>query len=98
MSGFLLQRLMQALLLLLIVSMIGFAILHLAPGGPLSQFALRKRWTDLAMVQGPNPEDAAFAEAAEEGWTIVLSHEPRRPVGKLLADFRQDLEQGRLLT
>ncbi len=39
MSGFLLQRLMQALLLLLIVSMIGFAILHLAPGGPLSQFA-----------------------------------------------------------
>ena len=39
MSSFLLQRLMQALLLLLIVSMIGFAILHLAPGGPLSQFA-----------------------------------------------------------
>jgi len=30
---------MQALLLLVIVSMIGFAILHLAPGGPLSQFA-----------------------------------------------------------
>jgi peptide/nickel transport system permease protein len=27
------------LLLLFIVSMIGFAILHLAPGGPLSQFA-----------------------------------------------------------
>ena len=24
-----------------------------------------------------------FAEAAEEGWTIVLSHEPRRPVGRL---------------
>src|SRR6187402_2231379 len=39
MSTFLLQRLMQALLLLVIVSMIGFAILHLAPGGPLSQFA-----------------------------------------------------------
>jgi len=39
MSTFLLQRLMQALLLLFIVSMIGFAILHLAPGGPLSQFA-----------------------------------------------------------
>lgn len=39
MSSFLLQRLMQALLLLLIVSMIGFAILHLAPGGPMSQFA-----------------------------------------------------------
>jgi glyoxylase-like metal-dependent hydrolase (beta-lactamase superfamily II) len=27
---------------------------------------------------------ALFAEAAEEGWTIVLSHEPRRPVGKLV--------------
>ncbi len=39
MSSFLLQRLMQAMLLLLIVSMIGFAILHLAPGGPMSQFA-----------------------------------------------------------
>jgi peptide/nickel transport system permease protein len=39
MSSFLLQRLMQALLLLFIVSMIGFAILHLAPGGPMSQFA-----------------------------------------------------------
>ena len=39
MIGFLLRRLGQALLLLLIVSVIGFAILHLAPGGPLSQFA-----------------------------------------------------------
>ena len=28
---------------------------------------------------------ALFAEAAEEGWTIVLSHEPRRPVGRLVA-------------
>jgi len=37
--GFLIRRLGQSLLLLLIVSMIGFAILHLAPGGPLSQFA-----------------------------------------------------------
>jgi glyoxylase-like metal-dependent hydrolase (beta-lactamase superfamily II) len=27
-----------------------------------------------------------FAEAAEEGWLIVLSHEPRRPVGRLVAD------------
>ena len=39
MSAFLVRRLMQALLLLVIVSMIGFAILHLAPGGPMSQFA-----------------------------------------------------------
>src|SRR2546430_4865076 len=34
------NRLMQALLLLVIVSALGFAILHLAPGGPLSQFAV----------------------------------------------------------
>jgi hypothetical protein len=27
-----------------------------------------------------------FAEAAEEGWTIVLSHEPRHPVGQLSAE------------
>jgi peptide/nickel transport system permease protein len=39
MSAFLVRRLAQSLLLLLIVSMIGFAILHLAPGGPMSQFA-----------------------------------------------------------
>jgi glyoxylase-like metal-dependent hydrolase (beta-lactamase superfamily II) len=30
-----------------------------------------------------------FAQAAEEGWTIVLSHEPRRPVGRLVADGRR---------
>lgn len=39
MSRFLLRRVGQALILLLLVSVIGFAILHLAPGGPLSQFA-----------------------------------------------------------
>ena len=26
-----------------------------------------------------------FRQAAEEGWTVVLSHEPRAPVGRLLA-------------
>lgn len=39
MSGFVARRLGQSLLLLLLVSVLGFAILHLAPGGPLSQFA-----------------------------------------------------------
>lgn len=29
---------------------------------------------------------ALFAEAVEESWTIVLSHEPRQPVGRLVAD------------
>jgi glyoxylase-like metal-dependent hydrolase (beta-lactamase superfamily II) len=27
-----------------------------------------------------------FRQAAEEGWTIVLSHEAKRPVGRLVAD------------
>ncbi len=27
-----------------------------------------------------------FAQAADEGWTIVLSHEPRTPVGRLVRD------------
>ncbi|MBR0669644.1 ABC transporter permease [Neoroseomonas soli] len=39
MISYLVRRLGQAVLLLLIVSMVGFAILYLAPGGPLSQFA-----------------------------------------------------------
>lgn len=34
-----------------------------------------------------------FRQAAEEGWTVVLSHEPRRPIGRITADgsrFRFD--------
>ena len=27
-----------------------------------------------------------FAQAADEGWTIVLSHEPRHPIGRLDRD------------
>ncbi|CAN5718049.1 MBL fold metallo-hydrolase [soil metagenome] len=27
-----------------------------------------------------------FRQAAEEDWTVVLSHEPRRPVGRIVAD------------
>lgn len=38
MGRYLLRRLLQSLLLLVLVSMIAFAILHLAPGGPLAQF------------------------------------------------------------
>lgn len=39
MLPFLARRAIHSAVLLLIVSVIGFAILHLAPGGPLSQFA-----------------------------------------------------------
>ncbi|MFC0407266.1 ABC transporter permease [Roseomonas elaeocarpi] len=38
MQRYLALRLLQSLILLLLVSVIGFTILHLAPGGPMSQF------------------------------------------------------------
>lgn len=40
MSRFLVRRLGHSIVLLVLVSMVGFAVLNLAPGGPLSQFAL----------------------------------------------------------
>ena len=40
MIRFVLNRLGQSLVLLVLVSMVGFAVLTLAPGGPLSRFAL----------------------------------------------------------
>ncbi len=40
MLNYLLGRIGQNLVLLVLVSIIGFAVLHLAPGGPLAQFAL----------------------------------------------------------
>lgn len=40
MARFLIYRLGQSLVLLWLVSIVGFVVLHLAPGGPLSQFAL----------------------------------------------------------
>jgi hypothetical protein len=36
-----------------------------------------------------------FAQAADEGWTVVLSHEPFRPIGRLVRDrdrFRYEAE------
>jgi len=39
-SLYLLRRLGQSLILLVLVSLIGFALIHLAPGGPLAQFTL----------------------------------------------------------
>ena len=40
MASVLVSRVAQSLVLLVLVSMIGFGVLHLAPGGPLAQFAL----------------------------------------------------------
>ena len=52
MASYILRRFGQSLILLFLVSVIGFAILHLAPGGPLAQFALTPGMTaaDLARI------------------------------------------------
>lgn len=39
MLGYIIRRLAQSVILLCIVSLVGFTLLHLVPGGPLSQFA-----------------------------------------------------------
>ncbi len=51
MSAYLLRRLGQSLTLLLLVSVIGFGLLHLAPGGPLAQFALTPGMTQADMAR-----------------------------------------------
>lgn len=49
MGAFLLRRCGQSIILLFLVSIIGFAALNLAPGGPLSQYALTPGMTQEAM-------------------------------------------------
>jgi peptide/nickel transport system permease protein len=51
MIHYLLHRLGQSLVLLVLVSMIGFGMLHLTPGGPLSQFALTPGMSAAALAQ-----------------------------------------------
>lgn len=51
MASFLWSRLIQSIVLLVLVSVIGFAVLHLAPGGPLSQFALIPGMTQAQLAQ-----------------------------------------------
>ena len=46
MAAFLLKRFMQSIVLLVIVSIIGFVVLNLIPGGPLAQFALDPGMTE----------------------------------------------------
>lgn len=49
MLRYLLSRLWQSLVLLILVSIIGFAVLNLAPGGPLSQYTLTPGMTKEAL-------------------------------------------------
>ncbi len=51
MLRFLVERFWQSLVLLVIVSMIGFAVLTLAPGGPLSQFTLTPGMTQAQLAR-----------------------------------------------
>lgn len=51
MPAFLLKRLMQSVMLLVIVSIIGFVVLNLIPGGPMAQFALDPGMTQEDMIR-----------------------------------------------
>ena len=46
MAAFLLKRFMQSIVLLVIVSVIGYVVLNLIPGGPLAQYALDPGMTE----------------------------------------------------
>lgn len=93
MSAFLVRRLLQSLVLLVVVSMIGFAILHLAPGGPLSQFAAGgdmtqadlDRLTEQLGLNRPLP-----VQYAEWLWRMLngdwgLSYRDHQPVTHIIA-------------
>jgi peptide/nickel transport system permease protein len=92
-SGFLIRRLLQAIVLLFIVSMIGFAILHLAPGGPLSQFAASGDMTqaDLDRLSAQLGLDRPLpVQYVEWLWRLLggdwgVSYRDQQPVLKIIA-------------
>ena len=89
MLRFICGRLVQSVVLLVLVSMIGFAVLHLAPGGPLrnslSRRAFRRptstgsphrwAWTDRLPIQYWDWSQQTAARA-----TGVHSYRDRQPV------------------
>lgn len=74
MTRYLVRRIGQNLLLLWIVSLISFAVLHLAPGGPLAQFALVPGLTqaDLARIAHQMGLDRPLPVQYWEWFTRVL--------------------------
>lgn len=88
-------------------------LLHTTPSlamraDALAQFALKKRWTTIALLEGPNPEDAAFAEAIRRaavkfGLTIAgarawaFDADMRRVASEEIPAFTQDLPDHDLL-
>ena len=93
MSVFLLRRLLQALGLLLLVSMIGFGILHLAPGGPMAQFAAAGDMTpaDFARIEHQMGLDRALPiQYGEWLWRLLSgdwgkSYRDQQPVLGIIA-------------
>jgi glyoxylase-like metal-dependent hydrolase (beta-lactamase superfamily II) len=73
------------------------AIVVRGPGGTVGFFgdlcmrpwSANPRWVpsfDDFPLTSVEVKASLFRQAAEEGWTVVLSHEPRQPVGRLVAD------------
>lgn len=94
MIRYLLSRFWQSLVLLLLVSVIGFLVLNLAPGGPLSQFAMnpgmtREALDRIAEQMGLNrPLPVQYADWA---WHLVQgdwgkSYRDGRPVLTIIGD------------
>jgi peptide/nickel transport system permease protein len=74
MTRYILNRLGQSLVLLVLVSMIGFAVLNLAPGGPLSQFALTPGMTqgDLDRISAQMGLDRPLiVQYADWAWRLL---------------------------
>jgi peptide/nickel transport system permease protein len=91
-GSFLARRVGQAGVLLLIVSIIGFSILHLAPGGPLSQFAATGDMTqeDLDRVARQMGLDRPLpVQYAEWLWRLLqgdwgVSYRDKQPVLRVI--------------
>ena len=86
MANFLLGRLLQSLVLLLIVSIIGFAVLHLAPGGPLSLYLDNPnvRPEDIERLRrdaGISIRDLAATVMGVVGLDARLRFDPSKPDG-----------------
>lgn len=93
MASYLVKRAIQSLILLWLVSMIGFAILHLAPGGPLAQFALTPGMTDAdlkRMAQQMGLDRPLPIQYLEWAWRLLCgdwgnSYRDSKPVLSIIA-------------
>jgi len=93
MLGYLVRRILQALGLLVLVSIIGFAILHLAPGGPMAQFAAAGDMTpaDFARIEHQMGLDRALPiQYADWLWRLLSgdwghSYRDQQPVLGIIA-------------